>query len=238
MAKRMMRWAWVVVLALGSNLNNWAGSSGPISEAEEAGQLVPDPENGLIVYEVCAACHLPEGWGDADGTYPQIAGQHRSVLIKQLADIRAMKRDNPAMYPFSLPKVIGGTQAIADVTAYISCLPMTPSHGKGPWGEDTFEYHQGEKLYNAGCLACHGENGEGAEEGAFPRIQGQHHQYMLRQCEWIRDGRRRNANPTMLEQIKRFSDRETNMVVNYISHQPVPREDLAPSVMWKNPNFE
>ena len=238
MVKRAVWATLAVAIGLGGNLSCLAYEHNPSGEADEATRLAPDLKNGLVVYEVCAACHLPEGWGDPDGSYPQIAGQHRNVLIKQLADIRALNRANPAMYPFSLPEAIGGVQAVADVTAYISKLPMTPDHGKGPWGERTLEYGQGERLYNAQCLACHGKRGEGSDQGVFPRIQGQHYQYMLRQFEWIRDGRRRNANPAMVEQIKGFSDRETRMVINYASQLPVPREDLAPSVMWKNPDFQ
>jgi len=72
-------------------------------ERDEALHLKPDLENGLDVYEVCAACHLTEGWGTEDGTFPQLAGQLKGVLIKQLADIREGNRDNPTMYPFALP---------------------------------------------------------------------------------------------------------------------------------------
>ncbi|RTZ78134.1 MAG: cytochrome C, partial [Gammaproteobacteria bacterium] len=64
-------------------------------ERDEALHLKPDHENGIEVYEVCAACHLTEGWGTKDGTFPQIAGQHQTVLVKQLADIREGNRDNP-----------------------------------------------------------------------------------------------------------------------------------------------
>ena len=32
-------------------------------EQDEALHLTPDRENGIEVYEVCAACHLYEGWG-------------------------------------------------------------------------------------------------------------------------------------------------------------------------------
>ena len=87
-------------------------------EKDEALHLVGDPANGRDVYEVCSACHLPEGWGLPDGTFPQLAGQHHNVIIKQLADIRALNRDNPTMYPFALPDQIGGPQALADVVAY------------------------------------------------------------------------------------------------------------------------
>ena len=114
-------------------------------EREVAMDLEPNKENGIEVYEVCAGCHLTEGWGKPDGTFPQLAGQHRSVLIKQLADIRSKNRDNPTMYPFALPESIGDEQAMADVTAYIAKIPMNPDNGKGQWDERTPEFEQGKK---------------------------------------------------------------------------------------------
>lgn len=72
-------------------------------ELEIAMTLKGNKDNGRDIYEVCAACHMPEGWGLTDGTFPQLAGQHHNVLVKQLADIRAGNRDNPTMYPFALP---------------------------------------------------------------------------------------------------------------------------------------
>ena len=204
-------------------------------EQDAALHLTPDLENGLDVYEVCSACHLPEGWGTKDGTFPQLAGQHRKVLIKQLADIRALNRDNPTMYPFALPESIGDEQAIADVTAYIQKLKMNPDNGKGP---ATADLAKGKQLFHDNCVKCHGENGEGDEEKYYPRIQGQHYKYMLRQFEWIRDGKRRNANPDMVEQIKNFSDEDMVNVISYVSSIPVPKEDLAPSKDWRNPDFD
>jgi len=51
-------------------------------------EFTPDIEDGKTTFGVCARCHLPEAWGNADGTYPQLAGQHVNVLMKQLLDIR------------------------------------------------------------------------------------------------------------------------------------------------------
>ena len=208
------------------------------TERDAAMDLEPDLENGMEVYEVCSACHLPEGWGLPDGTFPQLSGQHRSVLIKQLADIRALNRDNPTMYPFALPEAIGDEQALADVTAYIEKLLMNPNHGKGEWPPGTPEFEEGKKLYEVNCVKCHSETGMGDKEKFYPRINGQHYNYMVRQFEWIRDGKRRNANPDMVKQISEFSDKEMKMVVNYVSWIEVPKEQLAPSADWQNPDFE
>ena len=218
-------------------------------EREEALSLTPDRERGIEVYEVCAGCHLLEGWGETSGTFPQLAGQHKEVLIKQLADIREGNRDNPTMYPFALDDQImaaagykegeiKAAQLVADVTDYISKLPMNPENGKGEWDESAPEFAQGKKLYDDNCVKCHGETGEGMADKFYPRIQGQHYAYMMRQFEWIRDGKRRNANPDMVEQIKGFSNKDMQMVINYVSRAPVPKEDLAPSADWLNPDYD
>ena len=208
----------------------WMSQGG---EREEALTLKPDVKNGKEVYEVCSACHLPEGWGQTDGTFPQLAGQHRSVIIKQLADIRDGHRDNPTMYPFALPSEIGGTQSIADVSEYIAGLKMNPQNGVGP-GTDL---DHGKKLYEDNCTRCHGATGEGNAEKYFPRIQGQHFEYLIRQYRWIKEGKRRNANPDMVEQIKNFTDKDTIAVLDYVSRLKPPADLVAP-VGWKNPDFQ
>ncbi len=229
-----------------AGLSAWNESGG---EKDEAMLLEPDKERGIAVYEVCSACHLLEGWGLKDGTFPQLAGQHRSVLIKQLADIRAQNRDNPTMYPFALdeqimaasgykPGDINPAQLVADVTDYISKLPMNPDPGLGPWDKGTPEFSEGEKLYKDNCVECHGKTGEGSDEKYYPKIHGQHYNYMLRQFEWIRDGKRRNANPDMVRQIKGFSEKDMQMVINWVSRAPIPQENLAPSKDWINPDYD
>ena len=202
-------------------------------EQEEALHLTPDLENGIEVYEVCAACHLYEGWGSVDGTFPQLAGQHKNVVIKQLSDIRALNRENPTMYPFALPESIGGAQSIADVSAYIAKLKMNPTPGVGP-GTDLA---LGAQLYKDNCVKCHGDNGEGIPEKYFPRIQGQHYAYLMRQFEWIRDGKRRNANPDMIKQIQGFSNEDMSAVMDFVSRQKPPAADVA-EPGWENPDYD
>lgn len=205
-------------------------------------ELAKVRSDGVAVFEVCAACHLPEGWGAVDGTFPQISGQHDMVIIKQLADIRALNRDNPTMYPFALPKEIeaaapevgGGPYAIAAVARYMQNIPMNPANGVGA-GDDL---ELGAKLYKDNCVKCHGANGEGKRDKYYPLIQGQHYKYLLRQFEWIRDGKRRNANPDMIKQIDGFSDKEMKAVVDYVSRLKPPADKLAPSKDWYNPDYD
>jgi len=101
-------------------------------EALAALKLEGDVEEGEEIYTVCAACHFPTGWGDPLGVFPQLAGQHTTVLIKQISDIRAGNRDNPTMYPFAMQ--IEGAQDIADVCSYIQTREMNPNPRVGPGG--------------------------------------------------------------------------------------------------------
>lgn len=219
-----------VGMALAASSFAWNEAGG---EKDEAMHLKPNKDHGREVYEVCSACHLPEGWGSEDGTFPQLAGQHVTVTLKQLADIRAGHRDNPTMYPFALPSEIGGSQALADVAAYIDSLPMNPKNGLG---EGT-DLALGEKLYKENCVKCHGEQGEGNNEKFYPKVQGQHYKYMLRQFEQIKGGKRRNSNPDMVQQVKNFSDKDMKAVIDYTSRLKPPKEKLA-EPGWKNPDFK
>jgi cytochrome c553 len=202
-------------------------------EQDEALHLTPDHENGIEVYEVCSACHQLNGWGLDDGTFPQIAGQHYNVIIKQLADIRALNRDNPTMYPFALPSEIGGSQSISDVAEYIANLPMNPNNGVGA-GDDL---EHGAQLYKDNCVRCHGENGEGDNDKFYPRIHGQHYNYLVRQYQWIKEGKRRNANPDMVQQIQTFTERDTLAVLDYVSRLKPPAEMVA-DPDWVNPDYD
>ncbi len=216
----------------------WLSASGSdlLGEAKEevevALHLAPNIENGKEVFKTCAVCHLPEGWGTPEGCYPQIAGQLSSVIIKQLADIRARNRDNPTMRPFTSPQLLGGVQEIADVAAYISSLPMNPYNTVGP-GDD-LEY--GKRLFQEECVDCHGENGEGDIKKHIPRIQGQHFPYLIRQFELIRGGNRRNADKEMVKQIERFTRRDEWAVMDYVSRLRPTTVELAP-MNWKNPDY-
>ncbi len=94
----------------------------------------------------------------------------------------------------------------------------------------------GKGLYQEHCAECHGSSGEGRNDGLVPRIQAQHYKYLLRQFQWIRDGKRRNANAEMVALIQRFDDREMKAVLDY-SSRLLPAEELRAPADWKNPDF-
>jgi len=201
-------------------------------EVELAMYMTANTEKGLEIYRGCARCHKPEGWGLSNGSVPQLAGQHRRVVIKQLADIRAGNRGNAMMLSYACVEAIGGPQSVADVAGYIDTLEISVANGKGS-GSDL---ELGERLYTENCARCHGAKGEGDNDKYAPRIQAQHYKYLMRQFDWIRDGTRQNANAEMVAQIKDFEKPETQAVLDYVSRLEPPEELQAPAG-WHNPDF-
>lgn len=189
-------------------------------EKVEALHLKGDKKRGEEAYEVCGACHLPSGAGRPDGTFPQLAGQHTTVLIKQMADIRAGLRDNPTMYPFAA--TLTDPQELADVSAYIESLCIPTEHGKYEGADAALQISQGKELYEKQCKECHGANGEGVKEKFYPVIAGQHYKYLLRQMTEIRDGHRRNANPDMVKVIKPYTNEQLVAISAYQSSLKMP----------------
>ena len=180
---------------------------------KEASLLESNIANGEQVYQLCATCHLQNGLGKKNGSFPVIASQYKSVIIKQLKDIQSKHRQNPTMYPFSDVKTIGGVQAISDVAAYIQSIPSDDSNSIGA-GE---KLDLGKQLYVKKCIACHGIEGQGDAQLVFPRIKDQHYHYLLRQLKWIRDEYRTNSNKDMFTLIKPLSDEELSSLADYIS---------------------
>jgi cytochrome c553 len=199
--------------------------------------FIPNIEDGKTTFSVCARCHLPEAWGNEDGTYPQLAGQHVNVLMKQLLDIRNGTRHSSLMYPFVQSRTIGGYQDLSNVVAYISTLPMNPAHSKGPWQKGTREYQQGEKIYKQYCASCHGDNGEGNNELVYPKLQGQHFQYMSQQINRVKSGVR-EVHPAMQAVVNKLDLEQLEQAINYASYFAVPKEDMATSKTWRNPDFK
>lgn len=213
--RRLRRAAVFFVAAAASVATTSAATSPPAPpldpEGEAALQLTGDPAAGREAYEVCASCHFASGAGRPDGTFPQLAGQHATVLVKQLTDIRSGRRENPVMEPYAAK--ISDAREIADLAAFLQSLPQPPEHGMGP-GDDLAT---GETLYRRDCVACHGAQGQGDAGRFVPRLAGQHYEYLLRQLRDIAARRRHNAHPQMIDVVRGYKDAELQAVADWAS---------------------
>jgi cytochrome c553 len=189
-------------------------------ELAQALKFKGDIKAGKESYFFCVKCHLPSGAGRNDGTIPQLAGQHTTVLIKQIADIRAGARDNSTMHP--LAKELADAQELADIAAFIESLCIPPDHGRYEGKDAEKRIADGKILYEKDCVDCHQANGEGVKDKLYPALAGQHYKYLLRQMTETRDGKRRNASPEMAKVIAPYSNDQLISVSAYQASLSMP----------------
>lgn len=184
--------------------------------------LQGDAGAGLQAYASCAVCHGPDGAGRSDGIFPRIAGQHRSVLVKQLVDIREGRRANPIMEPWA--KQLLDDRDVADVASYVASLPVPPPRERGPAVDPV----RGESLYRRDCARCHGARGEGDPERFVPVLAGQHPPYLLREIRAIAAGRVAPAHRDMVKTVSDYSDADLQAVADHASRLPGPEGSARP----------
>ena len=167
------------------------------------------------VANVCAACHGIDG-NSAISANPKLSGQHPEYLYKQLANFKSGARANAVM------SGMAGMLSDADmhsVAEYFSkqtlSLGQAKTNGSGSLGE---------KIYRAGiqanavpaCASCHGPSGDGLPI-KYPRLSGQHSEYVLNQLRQFRLGARANDEAKMMRTIAaKLTDQEMEAVADYI----------------------
>jgi len=192
----------------------------PAQSAETAQQerarvsaLPVDVMHGAQLFERCAACHASDGGGARDGSVPDIAGQHRSVLTKQLIDYRYARRWDPRMEVIASKHSLTKSQDIADVTAFVASLPFKTDASQGD-GQDAAH---GAEVYARLCAGCHGARGQGDAAKVIPRLAGQHYDYLRRQLYDAVDRRRPNFATDHLKLLGRFEREDFVGVSDYLS---------------------
>ena len=84
-----------------------------------------------------------------------------------------------------------------------------------------FLYVNGNAATNLyGCINCHGENGKGKSpnNSVFPVIGGQHKDYLVKQLNEFRNGKRANDPAGMMSDIaEKMTDVEIDAVSEYLA---------------------
>lgn len=206
---------WLCAAVAAAQTAPWNEIKGELKTALETRG---DPVRGEAAFEPCQGCHRRDASGRVSGAYPRLSGQHATVLVKQIADIRSGRRSNPKMEPFVDDHALTPYE-MADLAAYLQGLPISTNNGKGP-GSDLA---RGKALYDKDCTRCHGERGEGDAARFYPMVAAQHYKYLLREAQFIRDGDRRNANPDMVKVIQPYSNADLEAVADYMARFEPPR---------------
>jgi cytochrome c553 len=147
--------------------------------------------------------------------FPKIAGLQESYILKQLRDFQTGRRKNDIMAP-----IIAGLKPedFPALAAYYSSQKLTPGEGTdkkaADFGKMVF-FEGNEETGVPACVGCHQPGGVGHQ--IYPRIGGQHTQYVVQQLKSFASGERSNdASRFMRVLAKRMSDEEMQSVAEYL----------------------
>lgn len=167
------------VLALATAVALAAGCS-TIERSRDIGN--PAVSGATLAAQVCSNCHGLDG-NATSPNFPRLAGQPEQYLALQLKSFRGHDRRDPAgfEYMWGLSRVLTDAQ-IDRLAAYYSAqtpkanpasLGTASDAGKAIFAEGLPDQHV------PACATCHGANGEGHDQ--FPRLAGQHADYVVKQ---------------------------------------------------------
>jgi cytochrome c553 len=189
-------------------------SAAPAAQAAQA-PAKPDVAQGGAKYaSVCAACHGPDGNSGIPAN-PKLAQQHPEYVVKQLLEFKSGKRPSPIMQGFAAQL----TEADMKNVAYWAASQKA----KPGFARDKELVALGERIYRGGiaerqiaaCSGCHSPNGAGVPS-QYPRLSGQHADYVAAQLVAFRDGVRKNSLQ-MNQVAAKLNDREIKAVSDYIA---------------------
>lgn len=183
----------------------------------------------------CTGCHGENG-NSAVPTFPKLAQQHASYLEKQLQAFKEGTRNDPMMS--SIAKALNA-EDILDIADYyaskkisLNAEPTLPPDDSDDETASTAKPQdpkakmkelmaQGRNLYRNGdithevsaCIACHGSNGEGNKPAAFPALQSQHADYLIKTLTDFKNGiRSTNPDNMMVMIAKKMTDEQIKAV--------------------------
>lgn len=194
--------------------------------------LAADAAAGKAKTAMCAGCHGVDGNSPAP-TAPKLIGQNEKYIAKQLKDFVT-----PADKGGRSSPVMGGMAATlsegdrANIAAYFAS--QKPPVVAAPAVSDD-ELAIGERIYRGGnettgvpaCIGCHGPKGTGNAPAGWPRLAGQHADYIVAQLQQFRlaaqypedssKGRRNDGDVRIMRDVtSRLTDREISAVAAYV----------------------
>jgi cytochrome c553 len=172
-----------------------------------------------IVESICMACHGTDG-NSALPDYPKLGGQFSEYLYKQLRDFKAAD-DGSAVRQEPVMNAMVDALSDEDMKAIAAYYAAQPAFTGEATNLETIEL--GQKIWRGGimekgvpaCGSCHGPAGAGIP-AQYPRLAGQHAQYMLKQLQAFREGGRTNDPAQMMQTIAlKMTDAEMRAVADY-----------------------
>jgi cytochrome c553 len=155
-----------------------------------------------VAAQVCASCH-GQGGESISPAFPKIGGQSTEYLETQLKAFRDRTRADPMAqaYMWGMTSQLGDGM-IKQLAIYYGS--QKPPHAKAA---DPKLVSAGKTIYEGGipaakvqaCIACHGKDAAG--NGAFPRLAGQHAEYLVKQLVLFKGSLREGGNAVIMHNI-------------------------------------
>jgi len=180
-----------------------------------------------IALQVCSNCHGVNGVS-VSPTFPKLAGQRREYLVDQLTDFKTHARADPNAKRFMWGFTHLTEAQIDDLAAYFSSQPAD----LGEAGDRAL-VNEGKAIFTSGlpdkgvaaCVACHGQHGEGMNR--FPRLAGQHADYVEKQLEIFQHTEDRPRGEVMKAVCANMSERDMRAVAAFVEAFPPEAEAAA-----------
>jgi len=207
------RWTQAAAWLAGAVLLAGTAPGARADEPDAAGRAHAE----RIAVTVCGTCHGAQG-NSIQPKFPRLAGQNANYLTAQLQAFRAQTRGDPDAvgYMWGMASELDdGT--VSALAAYYAAQKAEPS-ATGSSALIT----RGQEIYQHGtegvpaCSACHGPDAHGLQD--FPRLAGQHAQYVLKQLASFQSNMRNVAIMHGVAQNLRVA--EMQAVAAYLEVQP------------------
>ena len=197
--------------------------SGVLQAAEKDKPYIGDPQQGAAKSALCQGCHGGDG-NSATSQFPRLANQYAGYIVKQVENFQSGIRHTEDIMT-SMAATVTSVEDLKDIAAYFASQtmakqPLAPTDPKLVAKGDRI-FHEG--IPNRGvyaCVNCHGELGKGKAPyiSVFPRIGGQHKDYLVKELTLFRNGGRANDPAGMMQNIaRRLHDDEIQAVAEYLS---------------------
>ncbi|MBU2784214.1 c-type cytochrome [Acidithiobacillus ferriphilus] len=189
----------VTSVAYGSTIAKTASVASPAA----ATSSVTSGGVPTVVQSSCMACHGLQGISPDGGMFPNLAGQWKTYMLRELDHFKAHTRadpQSPIMWAMVAPLTAAQTQQVAE---YFSSQKPASGHVYDPK-----LVAEGKKLYFGGlpkmqmpaCMACHGTTLAGLPP-FFPMLAGQKRTYVINQLTYFKSGQRVATHKGIMQYI-------------------------------------
>jgi cytochrome c553 len=171
---------------------------------------------------MCMGCHSIPGYQASFPEVhhvPKLAGQNAKYMQAALAAYKSADRKHPTMRAVAAPL---SDQDMADLAAYYESLPKEKVTLEAkPSREPNAEVSA--LLQKGGCVACHGSNFSKPSDPGFPKLAGQHPDYLyvaLKAYQTQNNAQVGRSNPVMGGMAANFTHEQLKELAQYIGSLP------------------